>query len=85
MDDKANPTPQLTPNQPLTGSTIIAIISIVFVAGWIAFAYYKGTDSVTADGKSILLLHPVVAVVLVALLLRIRPLMMLRASLICTF
>jgi predicted PurR-regulated permease PerM len=74
MDDKANPTPQLTPNQPLTGSTIIAIISIVFVAGWIAFAYYKGTDSVTADGKSILLLHPVVAVVLVALLLRIRPL-----------
>jgi predicted PurR-regulated permease PerM len=74
MDDKANPTPQLPPNQSLTSSAIIAIISIVFAAGWIAFAYYKGTDSVTADGKRILLLHPVVAVILVALLLRIRPL-----------
>ena len=74
MDDKTNPAPQLPHNQSLTSSAIIAIISLVFVAGWIAFAYYKGTDSVTADGKGILLLHPVVAVILIILLLRIRPL-----------
>ncbi len=74
MDDKAHSTPQATPNQSLTSSAIIAIISLVFVAGWIAFAYYKGTDSVDADGKGILLLHPVVAVILIILLLRIRPL-----------
>ena len=74
MDDKTSPAPQLTPNQSLTSSAIIAIISLVFVAGWIAFAYYKGTDSVTADGRSILLLHPIVAVILIVLLIRIRPL-----------
>ena len=74
MDDKSHPTPQLTPNQSLTSSGIIAIISLVFAAGWIAFAYYKGTDSVTADGKGILLLHPIVAVILIVLLIRIRPL-----------
>ena len=74
MDDKAHPTPQLTPHQSLTSSAIIAIISLVFAAGWIAFAYYKGTDSVTADGKGILLLHPIVAVILIVLLIRIRPL-----------
>ena len=73
MDDKAHPTPQLAPNQSLTSSVIIAIISLVFTAGWIAFAYYKGTDSVTADGKGILLLHPIVAVILIVLLIRIRP------------
>ena len=74
MDDKTNPAPQLPHDHSLTSSAIIAIISLVFVAGWIAFAYYKGTDSVTADGKGILLLHPVVAVILIVLLLRIRPL-----------
>ena len=74
MDDKVKPTPQLTPSQSLTSGAIIAIVSIVFAAGWIAFAYYKGTDAVTSDGQGILLLHPVVAVILIVLLLRIRPL-----------
>lgn len=74
MEDKDTPSPQVPQSQPLTSSAIIAIISLVFAAGWIAFAYYKGTDAVTADGKGILLLHPVVAVILIALLLRIRPL-----------
>ncbi|MDE0301034.1 MAG: AI-2E family transporter [Candidatus Poribacteria bacterium] len=74
MGDKTNPTPQPTLGQSLTGSALIAIISLVFVACWIAYAYYKGTDAATADGEGILLLHPVVAVILIVLLLRIRPL-----------
>ena len=79
MDDKTNPNSERPSNQPLSSSAIIAIISLVFVAGWIAFAYYKGTDSVTADGRGILLLHPVVAVILIVLLLRIRPLINVRS------
>ena len=62
---------QTQPNsqQPaLTGASILAIISVVFAAGWIAFAYYKGN---TDDSNRILLLHPVVAILLIVLLTRI--------------
>ena len=62
---------QTEPNsqQPaLTGASILAIISVVFAAGWIAFAYYKGN---TDDSNRILLLHPVVAILLIVLLTRI--------------
>ena len=58
-----------TPQQPtLNGATILAIISVVFAAVWIAFAYYKG-DS--ADSSRVMLLNPVVAILLIVLLTRI--------------
>ncbi len=52
----------------LTGATILAIIGVVFAAGWIAFAYYKGN---TDHSDRILLLHPVVPILLILLLARI--------------
>lgn len=52
----------------LTGTTILAIISVVFTAGWIAFAYYKGN---TDDSNRILLLHPIVPILLIVLLTQI--------------
>ncbi len=59
----------VNPQQPaLTGATILAIISVVLTAGWIAFAYYKGS---TSDSNRILLLHPVVPILLIVLLTRV--------------
>ncbi len=59
----------VNPQQPaLTGATILAIISVVLAAGWIAFAYYKGNAS---DSNRILLLHPIVSILLIVLLTRI--------------
>ena len=48
-------------------ASILAIISIVLAAGWIAFAYYKGTGG----GSRILLLHPIVPILLIILLIRV--------------
>ena len=59
-----------TPNSPITGATVLAIISVVLAAGWIAFAYYKG-GSTDAAGNRILLLHPIVAMLLIFLLIRV--------------
>ena len=59
-----------TQNSPITGATILAIISVVLAAGWIAFAYYIG-GSTDADGNRILLLHPIVAMLLIFLLIRV--------------
>lgn len=57
------------PQQPAVFSaTILAIISVVLTAGWIAFAYYKSNAS---DSNRILLLHPVVPILLIVLLTRI--------------
>ena len=57
------------PQQPaLSGTTILAIIGVVFAAGWIAFAYYKSSS---ADSSRILLLHPIVPILLIVLLIRI--------------
>ena len=65
MNTQNEPNPQ----QPgLTGAAILAVISVVFAAGWIAFAYYKGT---TNDSARILLLHPIVSILLIVLLTRI--------------
>ncbi len=65
MNTQNKPNPQ----QPvLTGTAILAIISVVFAAGWIAFAYYKGS---TNDSARILLLHPIVSILLIVLLTRI--------------
>ena len=62
---------QNEPNQQqpaLGGATILAIISVVFAAVWIAFAYYKGN---TADSSRVMLLNPVVPILLIVLLTRI--------------
>lgn len=65
MNTQNKPNPQ----QPvLTGTAILAIIIVVFAAGWIAFAYYKGS---TNDSARILLLHPIVSILLIVLLTRI--------------
>ena len=65
MNTENEPNPQ----QPtLTGATILAIISVVLAAGWIAFAYYKGSAN---DSYRILLLHPIVPILLIVLLTRI--------------
>ena len=59
----------VNPQQPAVFSaTILAIISVVLTAGWIAFAYYKSNAS---DSNRILLLHPVVPILLIVLLIRI--------------
>ena len=60
---------QPTSQQPAVFSaTILAIISVVFAAGWIAFAYAKSN---AADSNRILLLHPVVPILLIVLLTQI--------------
>lgn len=56
------------PQKPvLSGATILAIISVVLAAVWIAFAYYKGNG---ADSHQ-MLLHPIVPILLIVLLTRI--------------
>ena len=56
------------PQQPaLSVTAILSIISVVLAAGWIAFAYYKGS----ANSSRILLLHPVVPMLLIVLLTRV--------------
>lgn len=65
MNTQNEPTSQ----QPAVFSaTILAIISVVFAAGWIAFAYYKSNAD---DSDRILLLHPIVPIFLIVLLTRI--------------
>ncbi|RKU23291.1 hypothetical protein C6500_02170 [Candidatus Poribacteria bacterium] len=51
----------------LSVTAILAIISVVLAAGWIAFAYYKGS----ANSNRILLLHPIVPILLIVLLIRV--------------
>ena len=64
MNTQNEPNPQ----QPLLSVTaILAIISVVLAAGWIAFAYYKGS----ANSSRILLLHPIVPMLLIVLLVRV--------------
>ena len=56
------------PQQPaLSVTAILSIISVVLAAGWIAFAYYKGS----ANSSRILLLHPVVPILMIVLLIRV--------------
>ena len=64
MDIQNEPNPQ---KPVLSGATILAIISVVLAAVWIAFAYYKGNG---ADSNQ-MLLHPVVPILLIVLLTRI--------------
>ena len=64
MNTQHEPNPQ----QPVLSVTaILAIISVVLAAGWIAFAYYKGS----AHSNRILLLHPIVPILLIVLLVRV--------------
>lgn len=65
MDTHNEPNPQ---KPVLSGATILAIISVVLAAVWIAFAYYKGNSS---NGSRTMLLHPVVPILLIVLLTRI--------------
>ena len=55
---------------PLSGATILAILSVALAAGWIAFAYYK-SGSTDADGNRMLLLHPIVPILLTVLLIKV--------------
>ena len=64
MNTQNGPNPQ---KPVLSGATILAIISVVLAAVWIAFAYYKGNG---ADSNQ-MLLHPVVPILLIVLLTRI--------------
>ena len=64
MNTQNEPNPQ----QPaLSVTAILAIISVVLAAGWIAFAYYMGST----NSSRILLLHPIVPILLIVLLTRI--------------
>ncbi len=65
MNTQNEPNPQ---KPVLSGATILAIISVVLAAVWIAFAYYKGNSS---NGSRTMLLHPVVPILLIVLLTRI--------------
>ena len=59
---------ETNPQQPtLSGATILAIISVVLAAVWIAFAYYTGNDA----ESNRMVLHPIVAILLIVLLTRI--------------
>lgn len=64
MDAQNGPNPQ---QSTLNATAILAIISVVLAAGWIAFAYYKGS----VNSSRILLLHPIVPVLLIVLLIRV--------------
>jgi len=64
MNTQNEPNPQ---PPVLSVTTILSIISVVLAAGWIAFAYYKGS----ANSSRILLLHPVVPILLIVLLIRV--------------
>ena len=65
MNTHNEPNPQ---KLVLNGATILAILSVVLAAAWIAFAYYKGSSS---DGGRTMLLHPIVPILLIVLLTRI--------------
>ena len=65
MNTQNEPNPQ---KSALSGATILAIISVVFAAVWIAFAYYKGNS---ADSSRLMLLNPVVSILLIVLLTRV--------------
>ena len=62
LKNESNPQPPA-----LSVTAILAIISVVLAAGWIAFAYYKGS----ANSNRILLLHPIVPLLLIVLLIRV--------------
>ena len=62
LKNESNPQPPA-----LSVTEILAIISVVLAAGWIAFAYYKGS----ANSNRILLLHPIVPLLLIILLTRV--------------
>ena len=65
MNTQNEPNPQ---KPALSGATILAIISVVLAAVWIAFAYYKGNSP---DSGRTMLLHPIVPILLIVLLTRI--------------
>ena len=64
MNTQNGPNPQ---KPALNGATILAIISVVLAAVWIAFAYYKGNG----DDSNQMLLHPIVPILMIVLLTRI--------------
>lgn len=64
MDTQNETNPQ---QSTLSGATILAIISVVLAAVWIAFAYYTGNG--TESNRMVL--HPIVAMLLIVLLTRI--------------
>ncbi|MCH8295011.1 AI-2E family transporter [Candidatus Poribacteria bacterium] len=79
MKHTDSPEKESTADQQLTESSILAIICIVLTAAWIAFAFYKGAGAKSADGDSILLLHPIVSILLIVTLACIRPRVQLKS------
>jgi len=69
---KGNGQQGIASNEKITSGSMIAIVVIIFTGCWVAFAYYRnpGAD----DSQPVLLLHPIVAVLLIALLVRVRKL-----------
>ena len=65
MNTQNEPNPQ---KPAPSGATILAIISVVLAAVWIAFAYYRGNST---NGSRTMLLHPIVPILLIVLLTRI--------------
>ena len=65
MHTQNEPNPQ---KSAFSGATILAIISVVFAAVWIAFAYYKGNST---DSHRVMLLNPVMPILLIVLLTRV--------------
>ncbi|MBI1928517.1 AI-2E family transporter [Candidatus Poribacteria bacterium] len=63
---------QTSSNEQVTSSTIVAIIVIVFAGCWVALAYYKGGSAKDVNDNNILLLHPIVSILLISLLYRVR-------------
>ena len=59
---------QSSSSELATSNKIYTIIIIVFVAGWVAFAYYNGPRTRDSGGGTILLLHPMVPILLLFLL-----------------
>ena len=55
-------------NVGTTNSSVYAIITVVLVAGWVAFAYFIGPEGKDSGGEKFLLLHPMVPILLIFLL-----------------
>ena len=61
-----------TSSEKITGSSMIAVIVIIFTGCWVAFAYNQNPE--VDSHQTVLLLHPIVAVLLIVLLSQVRKL-----------
>ena len=66
-------------NEGTPSGSVYAIIVVVFVAAWVAFAYYNGPKAEDSSGGKILLLHPMVPILLLFLLASVYRLVAVRS------